>query len=206
MSYGIPAEASDIPRGFAASGATTTEAMPQLDKCEAGNRARWPGSPPLTRYLAYQEAAMSARCPASVDPRNSLGVLPHGQDAEVVGAGLRAGPEGEWHDPRRGLPGRVHPQARGRDRLALGLREDADLGDANYGRRGGAVGEGHQVRRKAVIAERRVAYLLAGQADRGDTGEAEQRARTPGQVGELQLVIVRTGRTVALRVQPHVEP
>jgi len=47
--------------------------MPRPDKCEAGNQARWPGAPPLTGCLAYREAAMSAKYPASVETAEQPG-------------------------------------------------------------------------------------------------------------------------------------
>jgi hypothetical protein len=128
----------------------------------------------------------------------------HRFDVQVDGAAARAGAEGDRDDLRGGLVRRVDPQAGGWDDAAGGRGEVGCLGDLQRRSCGLVVcqGDGAISRRAAGSG---AAEPLAPKADRGHAWVADDGARLPGLVGELQGVEDAAGCRVAAGVYPNDE-
>ena len=160
--------------------------MPVIERDSSGlpGRAAGPGSPV---------------CPAgTVCSSCSAPVLRHPDRSS-----LRARPERVRNRNHLGreLIGRVDAQPGRGDRAAIVGR----VRDLQLCGRGGPVREPDRTQLR-VIPACRAAELLAAQVDREDPGVAPQRARMPGQVGEVEVVVVATGVAAAqLRAEPDDE-
>ncbi len=161
---------------------------PRLRHPRPGRRGGQPEQP-------GQSAGNPGRCAARRAPRQARSAFLYRLDAQVDQFAARASGEREWDHLERGLAGRADPQARG-CRLAPVITRD-DIAVLQHRGRGGAVGQRDQGWRRRVPACR-VTEPGARDAGGDDPGMAEQGARVPGQVGELQGVEDAAGCTVAV--------